>query len=394
MLRPLLTGLVLLTTLSACANRPATPSAIDPGSAAHSGSASVAAAGQDQTTGNDRMTQAQQAVTEETSTPARTPTDGSSDQPTANQVSIAAAETGEQGLSGAATAKGDTASQGRLERSRDAIRGATEWVARGVDSWFGDKPFEDGGKVTHGRIGLKTLWRQDRALRVNLRFRARFDLPNLRERAYLFVGQDNEEELVSDQPEAFSRQQQLLSENRRDDMTLFAGLGVAIRDNIDLRAGIRGGYKVYAQARYQNAWVFGERNRIDFRETLFWRVKDGFGSTTTLDYEYAYSPSLALRWQNTGTVSESTDGLAWSSSVGAFRAFGDLRLLSLEALVGGSTGARHNIGEYGVRVRWEQPVYQDWILGEIIVGHFWPRRDGDSERQRSWAVGGGIEMRF
>ena len=35
-----------------------------------------------------------------------------------------------------------------LDSSRQGVRQATEWVARGVDSWFGDIPFEEGGKVT------------------------------------------------------------------------------------------------------------------------------------------------------------------------------------------------------------------------------------------------------
>ena len=35
-----------------------------------------------------------------------------------------------------------------LDASRQAIRDASEWLASGVNSWFGDRPFEDGGSVT------------------------------------------------------------------------------------------------------------------------------------------------------------------------------------------------------------------------------------------------------
>ena len=42
--------------------------------------------------------------------------------------------------------------------------------------------------MTHGRLGLRNLWRQDEGWDTNVRFRARFDLPNLRDKAYVFIG--------------------------------------------------------------------------------------------------------------------------------------------------------------------------------------------------------------
>lgn len=280
-----------------------------------------------------------------------------------------------------------------LERTRENVRAGTEWVARGIDSWFGDKPFEEGGKIS-GRLGLRTLWRQDDGFDFNLRFRVRMELPNARDKAYVIIGRDNERELVSDRPEAFSRQQQLLSERPREDETFFAGLGYAWRDSVDLRLGVRGGYKVYTQARYRKRWSLTEQDGLEFRETVFWTVSDGFGATTALDYDHILTPSLTFRWLNAATISESTDGLAWSSSAGLYKQFGDLRLLSAEALINGETASGLGVTEYGLRMKWSQPIYQDWLIGEVILGHFWPRKDIQTERGQSWAVGAGVEMRF
>jgi len=47
-----------------------------------------------------------------------------------------------------------------------------------------------------------------------------------------------------------------------------------------------------------------------------------------------------------------------------------------------------------VQTRWEQPVCRNWLLGEILVGHFWPRKDAMSERGRAWAAGSSLKMRF
>ena len=283
--------------------------------------------------------------------------------------------------------------QDLLEQSRTQVRGFSVWLGETVNDWFGDRPFEDGGKVTHGRLGLRNLWRQDEGWDTNVRFRARFDLPNLREKAYVFIGRQNERELLTDQSEAFTREQLLLEERRKEDQTGFAGVGLALRKNLDFRVGVRGGMKFYTQARYRKQWALTEQDRIEFRETIFWNNKDKFGSTTALDYEHAFTPKLSLHWQNATTISEKTDDFAWGSSLGLFKRFGDDRILSGEMVVTGETGAKENVDEYGVRMKWTQPVYREWLIGEFIVGHYWPQRE-DRERERAWGVGVNLEMRF
>lgn len=297
-------------------------------------------------------------------------------QPAANPVSPQAAQ--EQDL---------------LEQSRTQVRGFSVWLGETVNDWFGDRPFEEGGKVTHGRLGLRNLWRQDEGWDTNVRFRARFDLPNLRDKAYVFIGRQNERELVTDQSEAFTREQLLLEERRKEDQTGFAGVGLALRKNLDFRVGVRGGMKFYTQARYRKQWALTEQDRIEFRETIFWNNKDKFGSTTALDYEHAFTPTLSLHWQNATTILEKTDDFAWGSSLGLFKRFGDDRILSGEMVVTGETGAEENVDEYGVRMKWTQPVYREWLIGEFIVGHYWPQRE-DRERERAWAAGVNLEMRF
>ena len=283
--------------------------------------------------------------------------------------------------------------EGVLDTTRSQVRGFSLWLGESVNDWFGDRPFTDGGKVTNGRLGLRNLWRQDEGWDTNVRFRARFDLPNLRDKAYVFIGRQNERELLTDQSEAFTREQLLLEERRKEDQTGFAGLGVALRKNLDFRVGVRGGLKFYTQARYRKQWALSAQDRIEFRETIFWNNKDKFGSTTALDYEHAFTPKLSLHWQNATTISEKTDDFAWGSSLGLFRRYGDDRMLSGEMVVTGETGAKENIDEYGVRMKWTQPVYRDWLIGEFIVGHYWPQRE-DRERDRSWAAGVNLEMRF
>ncbi len=283
--------------------------------------------------------------------------------------------------------------EGTAETARSIVRSFTEWLAEGVDSWFGDKPFAEGGKVSNGRLDVTLLSRQHQALDVNVRFNARFTLPNLQDRIYLFVGRDDPRDVVSDKPGALSRQQQVLRENGADN-SFFAGLGLRLQDAVDFRLGLRGGLKPYAQARYERPFQLDSINLVDFRQTVYWGSDERFGSTTVVSYEHVFSPTLTGRWISAATITQRSKTFEWSSIAGAYRSFGDQRLLSLEAIVNGVQDAGYPVSDCGLQAKWEQPIHKDWLLGEVLLGHFWPRVDAQSERLRAWAVGVGVKMKF
>ncbi|MBA4108908.1 MAG: hypothetical protein C0487_04865 [Leptothrix sp. (in: Bacteria)] len=279
------------------------------------------------------------------------------------------------------------------ESTRSTVRSTVEWLASGVDSWFGDKPFSEGGEVTQGQLSLSLLKRQDQSLDTGVRFNARLRLPNFESYKYLFVGNDNQREVITDQPEAFSRQQLLLPSDRRDS-SFFAGFGMKLLEAVDFRLGFRSGLKPYAQVRYRHDWQLSATDRIDFRETLFLTRDDRLGSTTVGSYEHAFSPTLAARWLNAATITQQSPKFAWSSNLGLHQSFGAQRVLSLEALFSGVAGAAVPITDLGLQTKWVQPIHQDFVLGEIIAGHFWPRTDASIHRGRAWALGGVITLKF
>jgi len=118
------------------------------------------------------------------------------------------------------------------------------------------------------------------------------------------------------------------------------------------------------------------------------------GSTTARSYEHALTSSLVARWLNAATVTRATKDVTWSSSLGAYQSFGDQRVLSLEALLGGIVGDPVAVSDYGVQAKWSQPIYKDFLIGELILGHFWPRSDPAIPRDRAWAFGTGVRLKF
>ena len=282
-----------------------------------------------------------------------------------------------------------------IDNARAQTRDWSERLARAVDSSFGTMPFEEGGKVSRGLLGLSVFHRQDQGTDVDLRFSARFRLPNFEKSAYLFVGRDNPRVTVRDTPESSARQRQVLL-SRPEDRSFLGGLGGVLGDDFSFRIGASAHLQPFAQLRWDKPWVLAAGHALALRETLFWSRDDRFGSTTALSYEHALQVPWTLRWQGAATITQETRNTEWSSTLGTYRDFGAQRLLSLELLFGGTgtQGTGVGMSDRGVVAKWQQPLYKDWLVGELAVGQFWLRPDAQSPRGRAWALGYSLRMQL
>lgn len=281
------------------------------------------------------------------------------------------------------------------ETTQRAARATAEWLAHEIDSWFGDQPFRDVERVSDGRFDVGLTKRQDQSASLDVRFDARFRLPNLERRAYVFVGRDDRTEAVQDTPGASSLRQRLRADDR-DDRSFLAGLGLQMPRGLDARVGLSSRARPYAQLRWRKGWELTSRQHLEFRETLFLTREDQLGSTTALAWEMQLSPLWALRWLTAGTVTQASRNLEWSSSLNLYRQFSGARVLSAEALLAGegTRGTGTGYSDAGLLLKWEQPLHADMLRGEVVLGHFWPRPDRQSERGRAWALGATLKMRF
>ena len=288
------------------------------------------------------------------------------------------------------------ATQPALETARAQARSLSERIAREVDQWFGDLPFEAGGKVSDGRASVGVFHRRDQGSDVDVRFTARFRLPNVERSAYLFIGRDQPGAVVRNTPQSASNKQRLLTNSQPGDRSFLGGFGLSLRDDFNFRVGVGARLQPFVQVRYDKPWTFGPGQTLSLRETVFWTPDDRLGSTTALSYDLALQPQLALRWLSAATITQASRNVEWHSSLGTYRSFGDQRLMSLELLFSGTQARGTGVGlsDRGVLAKWEQPLYKDWLLGEVMLGHFWLRPDSLSPRGRAWALGAYLKMDF
>lgn len=275
-----------------------------------------------------------------------------------------------------------------LERTQDQLERSALWLARNVNSWFGDTPFEEGGRV-NGSVMLGVNAREDESFENRIRFRLNARLPNVE----VFFGQDDDEDLVTDQQEPF-RQDHSLSRDDSRNNRFFAGVGRVFSDTFSFRVGIRGVTRPYAQMRYRETWQPTSRSSVTLAETVFMDSSKGLGSTTSLNMGHLMTRTVAVRWRNTVTGATKQDGWSWSTAAGPIRYLGQDRDLWLDMFAKGNTDNDVNVREYGMMLGHRRPVYKDWVIGEVGVGHIWPRDEDDDSRRSAWAGNASVRLHF
>ncbi len=267
------------------------------------------------------------------------------------------------------------------------------------DGLFGERSHPAAARRAYGRLEISVLGSEFDGVNVRTKLDLRVKFPNLEERLEAFIGRDDDDDFISDRKEGLAMRSQFV--NVETEERWLAGLGYSLpgsyKQKVDFRVGGKGGRepKIFAQGRLRRNFVVDEHNLWHFRETLFWTNRDGFGATTSLDYTRVLSADRLLRWGNTGTWSEETDGLDWRSALVLYHDIKGQRALAYEVYLRGATEAEVQLREYGTRAIYRQNLMgRKWLAGEIVVGYAWPKEEIEMPREGSATVGFGIELRY
>lgn len=290
--------------------------------------------------------------------------------------------------------------EGALEATRrrlyKTLCGAAVWF----DGLFGGDEASAELQNVRGRVELSTQYSEYWGFRARGRLRVRADLPQFERRLHAFVGREDEDEFVADRSEGLALRSQFFEIESEDRWVAGLGYGLpgSYRQKNDVRVGARvrlDDPDVFVQLRHRRNWFLGERSAWRFRETLFYTVQDGFGSTTSVDFDHILNRKLLGRWANVGTYSEATAGVRWRSAVIFYRSLREHRALAQETYVRGETDREVPLREYGLRLVYRRPILgRDWLYGELVGGYGWVREKRHEPRQGSALVGFGIDLLF
>ena len=281
-------------------------------------------------------------------------------------------------------------------------RGVFETVcgsARWFDQFFGDQRFDVEARNTRGHLRLLTVYDELEGFDAKVRLRAHVNLPNLDRRVNAFLGREDEDEYLRGDDHTFA---EFLPDFFRDadDQDWLLGLGYSpvgsARQKFDLDAGVKVRFPLepFVRGRYRRHWVLGEQHLVRFRETVYWRNQRGLGTSAGVDVERVVGENKLLRWEGHGTMDESTAGMEWRTGVILFQGLGNDRALAYRFAWDGETDHQVPVRSYGPQVTYRQQMFREWFFGEIVAGVTWPKEEIGQERDASFNVGFGAEIRF
>lgn len=286
-----------------------------------------------------------------------------------------------------------------LERVRAGVFTSVCATSRWFDSFFGDpRDYAEAYGQTYGRVGLGLVWDELDEFGVDSHLRASFPLPALGERYDAVIGRETDDNFIDDDIDYVGYLPGSFSDD--PDPNWYAGVNYntvnSSRSRFDLGVGIEVDTPLnpYVKVRYRYLIDPRDDQRVTLRTTAFWENEDGFGVTLGADSDWRVSEDWLLRWANTGTVSETTEGVRWKSRLALYQALGPSSAMRYEAGVRGqSDGINPDL--YTVKATYRRSVWRKWFFLETSAGMFWAYDEDPEERCNACLSAGiGFEMMF
>ncbi len=279
------------------------------------------------------------------------------------------------------------------EQIEETVCGASLWF----DGLFGDDRNLEAARGAYGRLETSYEYSEFYGGKERIRFRLRVDLPNLENRASVFIGRDNDDNVVRDRSEGFALRSEFPQIDDRDQF--FAGFGYGLPSSRKFRSDVKLGVRSLSSPRAFVQWraeylaYVDDVSLLQFRLTPFYSTRDGLGVTPGVDFSRVLTPRLLLRWSNVGTHSDRTLGFDWRSAAVLYQGFGWQRGLAYEAFIRGVTETEVKLREYGARLVYRQPIVGGRLYLQPLVGYSWPKEPG-TQRDGAYLVGVGLELPF
>jgi hypothetical protein len=276
-----------------------------------------------------------------------------------------------------------------------SVCGSALWF----DNFFGNERIEVESDETHGRLSLHVVWSEYDDFDFRGRFRAHINLPNVDNRFHAFFGRLDKEEYLTDTVDTIEDPYSAFRETEGNDWMVGLGYNpLRGRSNHKLRisAGVKVSFPMdpYVKTQYRFHHLFGDNRLVRFRQTLFWRNEERLGTTTNIDLDQRINHRFLLRWANTATLTQESDGVRWWSNLALYHDLSSGRAMAYKIWWRGETEAPVTVRETGFRIIYRQQIWREWLFGDVETGVSWPQEYPHQKREASFCIGVGFEMKW
>jgi hypothetical protein len=271
----------------------------------------------------------------------------------------------------------------------------------GTVAWF-DHFFEDELRKDAGRTSSSLRWTNDfrwdqqQDFTYRTVFRASIRLSHLSGKWRLVISGENTGDPTALKPvDPGNPGVAVAAEDRRGSTELVYEALRTQRTIVDLGAGVRIKIppSVYVRTRYMHAreLAYGVIGRLYV--TPYWEASDGFGESNEIDLERHLAPETLLRWANSATITEQSNGWVWGTEVAILHRLSPKSAITFAGGATGPTRPSTVVGNYRVYARYRRNFKRDWLFFELEPDVNWPRQD-DGSHKTVWGGTFRLEVNF
>jgi hypothetical protein len=165
--------------------------------------------------------------------------------------------------------------------------------------------------------------------------------------------------------------------------TLDAGIGVRVKIPPD----------AFVRTRFQHVRPIAPATLGRFTAIAFWSARDGLGESNQVDLERSLAPPTLLRWSNSLTITEESNGWTWGTELSLLHKLSPKSAATLGGGVSGSTRPAWAAQNYRVFTRFRRNVFRKWLFIEVEPDLHWPRKE-DGSRKPVWGATLRAEIQF
>lgn len=265
------------------------------------------------------------------------------------------------------------------DRTHHFISRSLCWPGQWFDGFFaaGEDTLDQSG--TWVRVVGAQRWQDNNEQGDELKIDASAELPHAQRRLRLIFTSDDEGESAQDNLDELPQDVGLVDDDTEFRTALRVALRAKERMNLDFDVGLRSELKTFvrARSRWRRALGAGWFGRLE--ERVFWEDPDGWGSTTTLDFDRPLSERLNLRFSTEAELTEENNELKrdWFLSQDATLFWNYSRRAAVSFNIGASgfTDPVAAVQTWYTSIRLRRNFWRPWLFYEIQPFAFWPRSD-------------------
>jgi hypothetical protein len=279
----------------------------------------------------------------------------------------------------AADADAPAADNGWVDRTHSYVEGNLYLLAAWFDRFFGDERMVvTGTPETRLRWKSEFRWDEEAGFSYRSTFRAHFRLPRLKKRWRLVISGESKGDPTAVNPEdpgnpaldtkatVRTGSTELIYDFLRTSRTsLFVGTGVHVKFPPE----------AFVRTRFQHARPIGFGILGRYTGTVFLNSEDGLGESNQVDIERLLAPSTLLRWSNSLTITQESDGWDWGTDLSLLHKLSPKSAVTLAGGVSGSSQPAWIAERHRVIVNYRRNVLRKWLFLEWEPGVHWDRQE-------------------